>query len=266
MEGRFNLHLSSACPNAYLRALAYVRVRVHLLRSLTRSNGYLHWLYENNAHARNRVFACVIECGRVYPGRVCVSIQDEDSRQLIVSGMGELHLEVTMERLRREYKVDVSTGAPEVAYREAITTSASAQGKYIKQSGGRGQYGDVWVRVEPLPVGTGVEFVDAIISGVIPSSFMDAVETGVRQQLRHGVIGGFSTVDIKVTAYDGSHHEVDSSEIAFQVAAAAATKQALLKAAPVLLEPIMRVDVSGPTVYTGAITADLGSRRGVIGE
>ena len=189
---------------------------------------------------------------------------DIETGQTIIKGMGELHLEILVERMRREFSVGADTGRPQVAYKEAITTEAEAEGKYIKQSGGRGQYGHCWLRVTPLERGKGFEFVNAIKGGSIPQEFIPAVEKGVREALDRGVVAGFPLVDLKVTLYDGSYHDVDSSEIAFKVAASMALQEASKRAKPVILEPIMKVEVIVPEGFLGATTGDLSSRRGQI--
>ncbi|MDD4931020.1 MAG: elongation factor G [Candidatus Colwellbacteria bacterium] len=189
---------------------------------------------------------------------------DPDTGETIIAGMGELHLEVLVERMKREFNVEAQVGRPQVAYKEAILGNGEAQGKYIKQSGGRGQYGDAWLKVEPLEKGKGFEFVDAIKGGVIPREFIPAVEKGVKESLTKGVIAGFPIVDIKVTLFDGSYHDVDSSEAAFKIAASMAFQEAVKKAKPVILEPIMKVQIIVPTEYMGDATGDVSSKRGKI--
>lgn len=189
---------------------------------------------------------------------------DEETAEMIISGMGELHLEIIVDRLRREFGVNVNVGRPQVAYKETIIGTAEAEGKYIRQSGGRGQYGHVWLKVEPLERGKGFEFVDAIKGGVIPEEFINPTEKGVREALDKGVLAGFPLVDIKVTLYDGSYHEVDSSEIAFKIAGAIALQEASKRAKLVLLEPIMKLEVIVPDRFMGETTGDLASRRGQI--
>ncbi|HEX2171707.1 MAG TPA: elongation factor G [Dehalococcoidia bacterium] len=188
---------------------------------------------------------------------------DEETGQTVVSGMGELHLEVIVDRMQREHRVDANIGRPQVAYRETITASAQAEGRHVRQSGGRGQYGDVWLRVEPKEDG-GFEFVNGIIGGVIPREYVPAVEAGVKEALQSGVIAGYPTIDLKVTLYDGSYHEVDSSEMAFKIAGSIGIKEAVRKAKPALLEPIARVEVVTPEEFLGDVMGDLNARRGQI--
>ena len=187
---------------------------------------------------------------------------DEETGQVIISGMGELHLEIIVDRLKREFKVEANIGAPQVAYRETITKQVEVQGKFVRQSGGRGQYGDCWLRIEPLEAGSGFEFVDEIKGGVIPKEYIPAVGNGAREAAQNGVVAGFPMVDIKVTCYDGSYHDVDSSEMAFKVAGSMGFKAGAAKAGPVLLEPIMAVEVVCPEEYMGDVMGDLSSRRG----
>ncbi len=189
---------------------------------------------------------------------------DPETGETIISGMGELHLDIIVDRMKREFAVEANVGRPQVAYKETIKQTAQAEGKYIKQSGGRGQYGHVWLRVEPNEKGKGFEFVDEIKSGSIPREFIPAVEKGVQEALDKGVVGGFPLVDIKVALYDGSYHDVDSSEIAFKIAANMAFQEAAKRAKPILLEPIMKVEVIVPENFLGEITGDLASRRGQI--
>ena len=191
---------------------------------------------------------------------------DEESGQTIISGMGELHLEIIVDRMKREFGVEANVGAPQVAYREAMRKSVEQEGKFIRQSGGRGQYGHVKLRLEPQPPGTGYEFVDAIKGGRVPREFIPAVKKGVEEALPDGVLAGFPVVDVKVTLYDGSYHEVDSNENAFKMAAIFAFKDGMRKANPVLLEPIMAVEVETPEEKMGDVVGDLSSRRGVIKE
>jgi len=189
---------------------------------------------------------------------------DHETGQTIISGMGELHLEIIVDRLRREFGVDVRVGKPQVAYREAIKKPAKGEGKFIRQSGGRGQYGHVVLEVEPLPGHSGYEFEDKIVGGVIPKEFIPAVQKGVEEALTSGIVGGFPVIGVKVSLVDGSFHEVDSSEMAFKIAASMAFKEAMRKANPVLMEPIMEVEVVTPEEYLGDVMGDLSSRRGRI--
>lgn len=189
---------------------------------------------------------------------------DEESGQTIISGMGELYLEVIVDRLRRDFNVEVNVGKPQVAYRETIKQMIEQEGKYIRQTGGRGQYGHVWLRLEPLERGKGFEFVNKIVGGVIPKEYIPAIEKGVKEQMENGVIAGYPVVDTRVTVYDGSFHDVDSSEIAFKIAGSMAFKEGAQKAQTVLLEPIMKVEVVTPEEYMGDVIGDLNRRRGVI--
>jgi len=189
---------------------------------------------------------------------------DEETNQTLISGMGELHLDIIVERMKREFGVEANVGRPQVSYRETIRQLAEAEGKYIKQSGGRGQYGHCWIRVEPQAEGDGYEFVDAVKGGVIPKEYIPAVGKGVKEAMDQGVLAGYPMVDIKATVYDGTYHEVDSSEAAFKMAGIFAFKEACRKAKTVLLEPIMKVEVITPEEYMGAITGDLNSKRGQI--
>jgi elongation factor G len=189
---------------------------------------------------------------------------DEESGQTIISGMGELHLEIIVDRMKREFGVEASVGKPQVAYRETFKKALESEGKFIKQSGGRGQYGHVWLKLEPQPAGKGYEFVDAIKGGSVPREYIPAVGKGVDEALRDGVLAGYPVVDVKVTLFDGSYHEVDSNENAFKMAAIFAFKEGMRKATPVLLEPIMAVEVETPEEKMGDVMGDLSSRRGVI--
>ncbi len=189
---------------------------------------------------------------------------DEESGQTIISGMGELHLEIIVDRLRREFKVEANVGKPQVAYRETIRKSVEQEGKFVRQTGGRGQYGHVWLRIEPNEPGAGYEFVNAIVGGVVPKEYIPAVDKGVQEAMQSGVVAGYPVVDVKVTLYDGSYHEVDSSEMAFKIAASMAFKEGAKKANPVLLEPIMKVEVVTPEEYMGDVMGDLNRRRGVV--
>ncbi|MDR2528004.1 MAG: elongation factor G [Synergistaceae bacterium] len=189
---------------------------------------------------------------------------DEESGQTIISGMGELHLEIIVERLKREFGVDVKVGRPQVAYREAIQKAARAEGKYIHQAGGRGQYGHVVFEIEPLPDGKGYEFEDKIVGGVVPKEYVTAVEKGLEDAIQSGVLGGYPVIGVKVTLADGSYHEVDSSEMAFKIAASMGFKEAMRRASPILMEPIMSMEVVTPEDYVGDVIGELSSRRGRI--
>jgi len=189
---------------------------------------------------------------------------DEESGQTIISGMGELHLEIIVDRMRREFKVEANVGKPQVAYRETIRQAVEQEGKFVRQTGGRGQYGHVFLRIEPKEPGTGYEFVNAIVGGVVPKEYIPAVDKGVQEQMQNGVIAGYPVVDVKVTLYDGSYHDVDSSEIAFKIAGSMAFKEGAKKAKPVLLEPIMKVEVVTPEEYMGDVNGDLNRRRGLL--
>ena len=189
---------------------------------------------------------------------------DEETGQTIMSGMGELHLDILIDRMKREFKVEANIGEPQVAFRESIKGSAEVQGKHAKQSGGRGQYGDVWVRFEPNETGKGFEFVDEIKGGVVPQEYRPAVMKGIRETLEGGVIAGYPVVDVKATLYDGSYHDVDSSELAFSLAGSIAAREGIKQATPILLEPVMKVEVTTPEDFMGDIIGDLNSRRGRI--
>ena len=189
---------------------------------------------------------------------------DEETMQMIMEGMGELHLEIIVDRMKREFGVEVNVGKPQVAYKETIRKTVEAEGKYIKQSGGRGQYGHVWIRLEPQDRGKGVEYEQAIKGGVIPQEYLPAIGKGVDEASKNGVVAGFPVVDVKATAFDGSYHDVDSSEIAFKIAGAMAFREAMKNADPVILEPIMKVEVVTPEQYMGDVVGDLNSRRGQI--
>ncbi len=187
---------------------------------------------------------------------------DPQTKELIISGLGDLHLSVMVERMKKRFNVEVEVGTPKVSYKETITKNAKVQGKFKRQSGGRGQYGDVWIEIEPLEHGKGFEFVDKIFGGAIPRNYVPSVEKGVRQACSEGAVAGYPIVDVRVVLYDGSYHEVDSSDMAFQIAGAMALRKAVLEATPVLLEPIMDVDVVIPEEFLGAISGDINSRRG----
>ncbi|ACT49547.1 MULTISPECIES: elongation factor G [Methylovorus] len=189
---------------------------------------------------------------------------DEETNQTIISGMGELHLEILVDRMRREFNVEANVGAPQVAYREAIKKKVEVEGKFVKQSGGKGQYGHVWITMEPNEAGKGYEFVDAIKGGTVPREFIPAVDKGLRETIPAGILAGFPVVDVKVTLFDGSYHDVDSNENAFKMAASIAFKDGMRKADPILLEPMMAVEVETPEDYMGDVMGDLSSRRGMI--
>ena len=189
---------------------------------------------------------------------------DQESNQTIISGMGELHLDIIVDRMKREFNVEATIGKPQVAYRETIRSTVEQEAKYIKQSGGKGQYGHVWLKIEPQEPGKGYEFVNEIVGGAIPREFIGPVDKGVIEQMENGVIGGYPVVDVKVTLYDGSFHDVDSSEVAFKVAGSQAFKEGAKKAKPVLLEPVMKVEAVTPGDYLGDVTGDLNRRRGII--
>jgi len=188
---------------------------------------------------------------------------DEESGQTIISGMGELHLEIIVDRLKREFKVEANVGKPQVAYRETIRKAVEQEGKFVRQSGGRGQYGHVWLKIEPREPGAGYEFENSIVGGVVPREYIPAVDKGIQEQMQNGVIAGYPVVDFKVTLFDGSYHEVDSSEMAFKIAGSMGFREGALKADPVLLEPIMKVEVVTPEDYMGDVMGDLNRRRGL---
>ena len=189
---------------------------------------------------------------------------DPETKQLLVSGVGSLHVEMVVERMKRKYNVDVTLLPPRIPYKETVKGRAEGQGKYKKQTGGRGQYGDTWLRVEPLPRGGGIEFVDDIFGGAIPRNFIPSVEKGVRDCMKKGIFAGYPIVDLKVTLYDGSYHDVDSSDMAFQIAASLGLQKVFVDAHPILLEPIMTVEVTTPADHAGDVIGDLNSRRGRI--
>lgn len=189
---------------------------------------------------------------------------DEETGQTIIAGMGELHLEIIVDRMLREFKVNCNVGAPQVAYRETIRQSVEVEGKFIRQSGGRGQYGHVWLRLEPLGEAEGYKFENALVGGVVPKEFVPAVDKGVQEQMGNGVLVGFPLVDMKVTLFDGSYHDVDSSEMAFKIAGSMALRQGVMEAKPALLEPVMKVEVTTPEEHMGDVIGDLNRRRGVI--
>ena len=189
---------------------------------------------------------------------------DEDSGQIIISGMGELHLEIIVDRMRREFGVGAGVGAPQVAYRETIRATVEQEGKFIRQSGGKGQYGHVWLRIEPKESGSGYEFVNEIVGGVVPKEYIPAVDKGVQEQLKSGVLAGYPVLDVKVSLFDGSYHDVDSSEMAFKIAGSMCFREGAKKAKPVLLEPIMKVEIATPEDYMGDVVGDINRRRGMI--
>ena len=189
---------------------------------------------------------------------------DTESGQTIIAGMGELHLDIIVDRLKREFKVDVNVGRPQVSYRETIRKAVEAEGKYIRQTGGHGQYGHCWIKLEPLEAGKGYEFVDKIVGGVIPKEYIPAINNGIQEAKQNGVLAGYETVDFRATVFDGSYHDVDSSEMAFKIAGSMAFREAARKADPVLLEPIMKVQVEMPDDYLGTVMGGLTSRRGVL--
>ena len=195
---------------------------------------------------------------------------DEESGQTIISGMGELHLDVLVDRMKREFDVEANIGKPQVAYRETIKKDVESEGKFVRQSGGKGQYGHVWLKIEPLAEAEKedenevFQFVNKIVGGTIPREFIPAVEKGAFEQMQSGILGGFPLIDVKVTVYDGSFHDVDSSEIAFKVASSMALKDGALKANPVILEPIMKLEVVTPEEYMGDVVGDLNRRRGIV--
>jgi elongation factor G len=188
---------------------------------------------------------------------------DEESGQTIISGMGELHLDIIVDRMKREFSVAANVGAPQVAYRETIRSSVEQEGKFVRQSGGRGQYGHVWLKLAPQKAGAGYEFENAIVGGAVPREYISSVDKGVKEQMESGVIGGYPVVDVKVTLYDGSYHDVDSSEMAFKIAGSMAFRSGAQRANPVLLEPIMKVEVVTPEDYLGDVMGDLNRRRGI---
>ena len=189
---------------------------------------------------------------------------DEESGQTIISGMGELHLEILVERMKREFSVGANVGAPQVAYRETIRKSVEAEGKFVRQSGGRGQYGHVWLRLEPQEQGSGYEFVNEIVGGAVPREYINAVSKGIEEQMENGVLAGFPVEDVKVTLYDGSYHDVDSSEMAFKVAGSMGFRAGAADADPVLLETMMQIEVVTPEDYMGDVMGDLNRRRGIL--
>jgi len=189
---------------------------------------------------------------------------DEESGQTIISGMGELHLEIIVDRMKREFKVECNVGAPQVAYRETITKSTEIEGKFVRQSGGRGQYGHVWLKLEPREPGAGFEFENAIVGGVVPREYIGSVQKGIEESMQGGVVAGYPMVDLKATLFDGSYHDVDSNEMAFKIAGSMALREGAAKAGPILLEPIMKVEVTTPQDYMGDVIGDISSRRGQV--
>ena len=189
---------------------------------------------------------------------------DEESGQTIISGMGELHLEIIVDRMKREFKVEANIGKPQVAYRETIRKAVEQEGKFVRQSGGRGQYGHVWLKIEPMEPGAGYQFENKIVGGVVPKEYIPAVDKGIQEQMQNGVIAGFPVVDVKVSLFDGSYHDVDSSEMAFKIAGSMGFREGAAKASPVLLEPIMKVEVVTPEDYMGDVMGDLNRRRGLV--
>ena len=189
---------------------------------------------------------------------------DEESGQTIIEGMGELHLEIIVDRMKREFSVEANVGKPQVAYRETIRIGVEQEGKYVRQSGGKGQYGHVWIKLEPQEAGKGYEFENAIVGGVIPREFIPAVDKGIREQLQNGVLAGYPVVDVKVTLFDGSYHDVDSNEMAFKIAGSMAFKDAARRAKPVILEPVMKVEAVTPEDFMGDVMGDLNRRRGIL--
>jgi elongation factor G len=191
---------------------------------------------------------------------------DKESGQTIISGMGELHLDIIVDRMIREFDVECKVGKPQVAYREAITSKVEQEHKYAKQSGGRGQYGHVYLRIEPQEAGAGYEFVDQIKGGAIPKEYIPAIDKGVQEQMKNGILAGFPLVDMKVTVYDGSYHDVDSSEMAFKIAASKCLSDGVKRANPQLLEPVMSVEIITPEDYMGDVMGDINRRRGLVGS
>jgi elongation factor G len=189
---------------------------------------------------------------------------DEESGQTIISGMGELHLEIIVDRMKREFNVEANVGAPQVAYRETIRKTVEQEGKFVRQSGGRGQYGHVWLRIEPQEMGAGYEFVNEIVGGVVPKEYIPAVDKGIQEQLKSGILAGYPVLDVKVSLFDGSYHDVDSNEMAFKIAGSMCFREGARKASPVLLEPIMKVEIATPEDYMGDVVGDINRRRGII--
>ncbi|PPK72738.1 translation elongation factor 2 (EF-2/EF-G) [Methylobacter tundripaludum] len=189
---------------------------------------------------------------------------DEESGQIIISGMGELHLEIIVDRMKREFNVEANIGAPQVAYRETIRKTVEQESKFVRQSGGRGQYGHVWLRIEPQEAGSGYEFINEIVGGVVPKEFIPAVDKGIQEQLKNGILAGYPVLDVRVSLFDGSYHDVDSNEMAFKIAGSMCFREGARKADPVLLEPIMKVEIATPEEYMGDVVGDINRRRGII--
>ena len=191
---------------------------------------------------------------------------DEESGQTLIAGMGELHLDIIIDRMRREFSVECNVGKPQVAYRETIRSAVEIEGKFVRQSGGRGQYGHVWLKLEPLPEDSekNFEFVNEIVGGAVPREYIPAVEIGIAEQMEHGVLAGYPVLNVKATLFDGSYHDVDSNEMAFKIAGSMAFKKGALEASPALLEPMMKVEVTTPEDYMGDVVGDLNRRRGLI--
>ena len=205
-----------------------------------------------------------IALAKLRSARLFKTYTDDETGQTIIAGMGELHLEIIVDRLLREFKVEANVGAPQVAYRETIRRPADQDTKYARQSGGKGQYGHVKIKIEPNEPGKGYEFINAIVGGAIPKEFIGPIDQGIQGAMQAGVLAGYPVVDVKVTLYDGSYHEVDSSEMAFKIAGSMAFKEAMRKADPVILEPIMKVAVIVPDEYMGDVIGDVNARRGQI--
>jgi elongation factor G len=189
---------------------------------------------------------------------------DDETGQTLISGMGELHLDIIVDRMKREFSVDCNVGKPQVAYRETIRGKTEVEGKFVRQSGGRGQYGHVWLKIEPSEKGEGFVFVDEIVGGVVPREYISSVSKGIEEQMNNGVLAGYPVLDVKATLFDGSYHDVDSNEMAFKIAGSMAFRKGALEAQPVLLEPMMKVEVTTPEDWMGDVVGDLNRRRGII--